>query len=244
MEDKMNLENYWKIIMKKKKFIIYTTLLIVSITAIVSLLTPKIYESEATIRLGKVNERQILQPEEAKYILQSPIVLGPVIDKLFSGEEKPSVKKFNNRYLEINILTEKAANSPRIIPYMTIKAKSTEAIKSKEITLAIINEFFTNANKKFNEKKELAIKNAYKPVELGKILYNIKAESILERIKITEENIAWIKADIAGKEARIASLSSSRQSTQDKIEITLLEEPIGTRGCKNKLGRTTGKSKS
>jgi len=50
-EDEINLYDYWKVVVKRKKLIIGLFLISVVVAAIISLLMPKIYRGEATFKI-------------------------------------------------------------------------------------------------------------------------------------------------------------------------------------------------
>lgn len=52
-EDEINLYDYWRVIAKRKKFIISLFIVSVVITAVVSILMPKIYRAEFILKIGE-----------------------------------------------------------------------------------------------------------------------------------------------------------------------------------------------
>lgn len=50
-EDEINLYDYWKVIIKRRKLIIWLFLISVISTAVINLLTPKVYKGEAALRI-------------------------------------------------------------------------------------------------------------------------------------------------------------------------------------------------
>ena len=71
-EDEINLYDYWKVVIKRKKLIIGLFLISVVLTAIISLLMPKIYRGEATFRITAkeiITEKEIITAKEMVRIL-------------------------------------------------------------------------------------------------------------------------------------------------------------------------------
>ena len=88
----MDLADYWEIVKKNKKFIIWFVMVVFVLTLIISLVMPKTYESKSIIQLAKI-DKEIYSTAEAKNILQSSVVINPVIEKFIP---ETTIKKFNN----------------------------------------------------------------------------------------------------------------------------------------------------
>jgi len=207
MEDEPDLIYYWNVVNKRKWMIVGLTLLIVIIAAIVSFATPKTYESDAIIQLGEVNGKLIFKPEEAKIMIRTSRILEPVIDKFFLKEERPSLIEFNKKILEVDFIKEQVQPGTYVVTnYVYLKIRSNNAVKSKEMVLAVIDEFFDYADEGFNEKKNMVVWD-----------YNQT-----KRQAEKEFNIQELKKDISDLQKQIGSLSSSDLSTEGISKITLL----------------------
>jgi len=80
-EDEIDLREYINIIIKRKKLILNVFFIAVVITAIVSLLMPRIYEITTTVQLGSVGEF-LIKNEEAKAIMLNQNLLLSIINDL------------------------------------------------------------------------------------------------------------------------------------------------------------------
>jgi len=91
-ENEVDLRDYVNVIIKRKKLILKVFLVSVFITAIVSLLMPKIYEITSTIQLGSVNEL-LIKNEDAKAVILNQNSLLSVINQLDLKIEVEKLKK-------------------------------------------------------------------------------------------------------------------------------------------------------
>lgn len=143
-EDEVGLREYINIIIKRKKLLLGIFLASVFITAIVSLLMPRIYEITSTIQLGNVNEL-LIKNEDAKAVMLNQNSLLSVINQLNLKIEIEKLRK------NISIDDIKGTNLLKInIVYPDID----KAIKLSE---AIINPFITQGQIIYQER--LAIIN-------------------------------------------------------------------------------------
>jgi len=81
VEDEINLVDYIKVILKKKKLILSIFFVAVITTTIISFRLPKIYESTSTIKIGNIGEL-LINKAEAREMLVSQNLLEPIIKKL------------------------------------------------------------------------------------------------------------------------------------------------------------------
>jgi len=91
-EDEIDLRQYIKIILKRKKLILAVFLVSVFTAAIISLLMPKAYEITSTIQLGSI-DGLLIKNEEAKAIMTSQNLLLSVINDLKLKTNIESLKK-------------------------------------------------------------------------------------------------------------------------------------------------------
>jgi len=202
MKDELDLADYWKIIKKRKKLIFWLTLSLVVVTLIISLILPKTYESESVIQLGRLDNIFIFQPEEAKSIIQSSIVLNPVMIKFFIEEKKPSLRSFREDSFEVEILKEEINYYQTLItPYLYLRVKSDDALKSKEMNEEIIKQFFSYVKPKYEELLNFTLK------ELSR----------------TEQDMRQLKYDIAELEREIKALSDTQLENEGISKSTLLK---------------------
>ncbi len=169
-EDEIDLGEYIRIIIKRKKLILSIFFTAVVITIIVNLLMPKIYEITSIVQLGRVSE-PLIKNEEAKAILLNQNSLLSVIIQLGLKINVESLKK------NISIEEVKGTNLLKIkIVYPSID----DAIKIND---AIINLFITQGQIIYQE--QLAI-----------IIERLKELDV--EIKNAEVDIARIQILISG----------------------------------------------
>ncbi len=91
-EDEIDIREYINVIIKRKKLILAIFLVVVVITAVVSLRQPKIYEITSTVQLGSVNEL-LIKNEDAKAIILNQNSLLAIINDLNLKVEVESLQK-------------------------------------------------------------------------------------------------------------------------------------------------------
>ena len=219
-----NLAAYWQVIRKRNRFIIGFTILIVALTGIVSLAMPKTYESKATIKLGTIGKivqvdsrtgmvmdlkkltttvagkpDSILafEPEEARELVLSAVVLTPVIREFYA---KMTLDEFLEEVIEAEIATEKiSVKEIRITPYIRIRVRENNAEKSKSIADAVVAGFLNYTFKRFSNQKNLIYSD-----------YEQLKKATLSEIKEKE-------ADIAGLEKAAGALRGAAVSEQAAV---------------------------
>lgn len=80
-EDEIDLRAYINVVTKRKKLILAIFLVVVVVSAVASLLMPKVYEIISTVQLGSVNEL-LIGKEEAKEIILNQNSLSALIKEL------------------------------------------------------------------------------------------------------------------------------------------------------------------
>ena len=169
-EENIDIGEYIKVIIKRKKLILRIFLAAVVITAIVNLLMPKIYEITSTIRLGSVNEL-LIKNEDAKAIILNQNYLLSIINDLNLKIKVESLQK------DIKISDVNGTNLIKIkITYPGIDTVL-------KINDAIVNPFIVQGQNMYQER--LAIVNER--------LKELEAE-----IKNSEGDIARTQALISG----------------------------------------------
>jgi len=196
-ENETSLIDYLFIIKKRWKFILLFTLIVLILIFNISLLWPKTYESESVIQLGSIRviqlgsiseggERkfeEIYSPAEAKNIILSSSVLIPVINNFFPDEEL-ELSKFTKKNLEVKIITERAVISDvDKTSFISIKVKTRNAEKAKEINNAIINNFLNYTKEEYEKRVELLEKELE---EVGRDIEEIRRE-LDSSLKATED---------------------------------------------------------
>ena len=157
MGDELDMAECWKILAKRKKAIIKWTILIVLIVGVISFLTPKTYESVSVLQLGDVRG-PVLEPSEAKNLLESSIILIPVIDKFFANETV-GLEAFKQNNIEIGLITERLGTKEEALSAIRITAKADSPIMAKEINEEIIKSFLNYALPKYERDLNLTLED-------------------------------------------------------------------------------------
>jgi capsular polysaccharide biosynthesis protein len=223
-EEELNLVDYWRIIRKRRKIILTITLLVVLAASINYLIKPKLYESESTVQLAVVGGKFLFTQAEAKSIIESSIIVDPVLDSLFKEGRRPSVSSFKN-HLEVEIVYEQIGKSPQVVlPFLRIRVKATDPVISQKMTLAVTNEWMDYIGKEFDVQKGLILSqynDSRDPIwdEIRVDSYQSRLEYLQERIKQTQENIAAYKVQVAELESQIRSAPLSGASGIAEISL-------------------------
>ncbi|MBA3070988.1 MAG: hypothetical protein FP829_02270, partial [Nitrospirae bacterium] len=59
-EDEINLYDYWKVIVKRKRLIIGLFVIAILASAVISLLMPKIYRGEVVLKLPAITSKELV----------------------------------------------------------------------------------------------------------------------------------------------------------------------------------------
>lgn len=178
MGEELDLAEYWTIMKKNKKKLFLIPLLLVLITVVVSLAWPKTYESGSMIQIGAFEE-EIIPIENLKIIVQSSTVVTPVIEKFYEKKDKMPLKKFNEKVMDVEIVTERISIAEtRVTSFIRVNIKARTALKAKEINEEIAKNFFAYVEP----------------------LYGKNLEILQEELSYTESRIEEIKKDIKNKE--------------------------------------------
>lgn len=156
-EDEIDIREYVNVIMKRKKLILSIFFTAVVITAIMSLLMPKIYEITSTIQLGSVNEL-LIKKEEVKEIILNQNSLLAIINQLGL---KTEVERFRKEIKIDNINDTDLLSISITYPGIDTALKINDAIVNPLIAQgqSIYQERLALANERLKE-LEAEIKNA------------------------------------------------------------------------------------
>lgn len=219
MKDELDLSDVLKIIIKRKFFIIGFTLAAILLTAIFSFMMPKTYRSTAIIQLAEIPVKNnymmrsvlLINAEEARNIILSSEILGPVMTELFEEYEKQESDDFGID-LDVVIMPEKIGRNEIPTDFLIIQAEAKDPIVSQKLLIKIIDEAFNHFNKELNKHKRLIIKEYNESIGLAEKDYNEKVEYIKDEISEREQNMRDIEENILNLEEQIDSLSLSEES--------------------------------
>jgi capsular polysaccharide biosynthesis protein len=213
-EEEINLTDIWRTIVKRKKTIISITLTIIILVTLFSLFSVKIYESESTISIAKIEGKEIFTAAEAKNIILGSAVLMPVIEEYFSEEEKPSLKEFREDNIEVKIVVEGIDyGNKEITNFLNVKLKANGKVLSRDMALSVVNNFFNYTNEEFNKQKDVILQE-----------YDAAKNSIEKQLIETEEKIKRYEDNVASTENEINSLTNTQMSGEGISKSTLLKD--------------------
>jgi len=169
MDDDISFKEFWQILLKRKWMIVKIVLLVVCFTLIVSILLPKVYQSESIVSIGYIpGVSGVVSPEDSrsfivfyedkdeilslamiKNLFHNPLILNPVLEKY---------KKFKANHLVVEIVSERVShNKIEIIPQLKIITKANDPDEAKEINNILVNRFLSHVRPKHAKEQELIL---------------------------------------------------------------------------------------
>jgi capsular polysaccharide biosynthesis protein len=228
-EDEVDLKEYLKIIIKRKKLILGVFLVSIFIAVVVSLCMPKIYEITSTIQLGSVNE-PLIKNEDAKAIILNQNSLLSVINQL---DLKIDVKKFKKHISIDDIKDTNLLKINIVYPGIDKALKINEAIIKPFIAqgqiiyqerLAIVNERLKELDEEIiNTEKDIArtqtlISNLHSANNISQLDASLRIILLQNTLPNYESNLTALRNQKNGWKI---SLSNAK-------DFEIFDQPIGT----------------
>lgn len=135
----VNLIDYVKVILKRKKLIFFIFVLAIIAVFVFSLLSPKIYEIDTSLEIGKINKDLIENPEQ-------------LIEKIDNDV-------YNTEYINIDKI---AVSNPKGTKLVRMKIESADYQKAKSILEEISNSILKEHLEKIDAQKDLIQKDIEK----------------------------------------------------------------------------------
>ncbi len=195
-EDEINLYDYWKVIVKRKRLIIGLFLFSVVCAAVISLLMPKIYRGEIVLRLtskefsskefsskelidivGKLDGKRIKAILPKTYQLVSDIKLNTIKDSTDKFRVIVEAKSTEDIPAVVSEFVEYTNNNPIIKRYVE-ETKERLLKQSEELSLNI------KVSRELAKSYETLLKNGklipvgFNPIDLYKGISNLEIEKI------------------------------------------------------------------
>ena len=200
-EEEIDLKDYLKIILKRKRLILGVGLTVTIVTFLFSVLSPKVYEISTSIEIGKSFE------DEGSNPLENPI---QVKTKIEEGIYKEIQEKFNLK-----------VENPKNTNLILIKIESKNPEKDKKI-LEELNKIILEDHQKKLESQMSTLSKKEKIINAKISSLNREKKAIEERVKILE-NIPPQKRTLSEK----LFLSESKEKIEKKEqEIKNLQEEL------------------
>ena len=197
-EDEIDLRDYIKVILKRKKLILTVFFVTVITTAVVSLCMPKVYESASMIQVGSIDEL-LMKKEEVREILLAQNLLAPIIKELNLDIDAKQLKE------NIKIEDTKGTNS------LKIKVQYPNSDMVVKINKGIVSSFVSSGQGIYQER-------------IGLINERLK-ELQEEEIKNTEEDIGRVKSLIS-EMAGSTGISHGISQKEISLRIILLQNTL------------------
>ncbi len=230
-EDEIDLKELWKIIVKKKIFILLFTFIITSIALIWVMTRTPIYEVKSNIQIGFIEKDLIVEPS----------TLIKILNVIFNVEDKISTKKDF-----ISEVTSISANK-KVQNFIEIKTQAIsndEALKKNEEVVSYIK-------KKYKSKVEQYIlinKNNIKALKIQiSDIDNLRSKNLKRQIKILKtQNIVQIdKKVLFYKNNKIKTLkeeitlyTNKLQKDRKSLEQMYTNDNMNTTALANSSFRT------
>ena len=208
-EEEIDLKDYLKIILKRKRLILGIGLTVTIITLLFSFFSPKVYEISTSIEIGKSFEELLPKNsiQEESNLLESPI---QVKTKIEEDVYKEIQEKFNLK-----------VENPKNTNLILIKIESKNPEKDKKI-LEELNKIILEDHQKKLETQINTLSKKEKNIKTKISSLNREKEAIEERVKILEA-IPPQKRTLSEK----FFLSESREKIEKKEqEINNLQEEL------------------
>ena len=203
-EDEIDLKELWKIIVKKKIFILIFTFIITIIAFIWVMTRTPIYEVKSNIQIGFIEKELIVEPS----------TLIKILNVIFSVEDKIATKKnFISEVISISA-NKKIKN---FIEIKTQAISNDEALKKNEEVVSFIKKKYKSTINQYI----LTNKNNIKALEIQiSDIYNLKSKNIKRQIKVFKtRNIVKINNKIIFyKTIKIKTLEEKMKFNSSKLK--------------------------
>jgi len=206
-DDEINLYDYWKVIVKRKRLIIGLFLVAVLASAIISFLMPKIYRGEVVLKLPALTAKELLS----------------IIGKI----DAEKIKKFlpTTQHLITDIkLTALKDSTDKL--QLIIEAKNTDALPQAAAELVVYLNNFTIIKRAVEEERERLIKQSE---EISKVI-EVSGELIRTYKKLLESGrLITVGFNPIELEKRVSDLKIERLAIEQVLNrpkgVEMLEKP-------------------
>ena len=227
-EEEVSIREYINIIIKRRKVILTIFFIFISIAIITSLLIPRVYEINSTIRLGSI-DKLLINKDEAKEIMLNQNLLFSIIEGL--GINKIDVEHFK-KYIKIEDVKD--------TNLLTIKIRYSNVAKAFKINDEISAPLISQGQSIYQERISIInirLKELFAQIE--KVSGDIERTQklIIEvpntpSVSQSEESlrILLLQNSLPTYETYLTSLKNERYGLQlllsDAKEFKIIESPI------------------
>lgn len=164
-EEEINLMDYVKVILKRKRLILAIFLIIVIVVGIFSWVSPKFYKIDTTLEIGKIKERE--GREEPFQVIEAP---DQVVEKINDGV--------------YGWIQGMKVSNPDDTNLIKIEATSKDPKETKEILAKINESILAHHNAKINSQKNLLEKEIERLQEKIDFLISKGQETAILQLEI------------------------------------------------------------
>ena len=140
-EDEINLYDYWKVIVKRKRLIIGLFVIAIIASAVISLLMPKIYRGEVVLKLPAITAKELIG----------------IIGKIDAGKIKNILPKTHHLITDAKLNALKDSTDKL---QLIIEAKNTDALPQAATEFVGYLNNFSLINRAIEEEKQRLIKQS------------------------------------------------------------------------------------
>jgi len=219
-KDEINLMDYIKVIIKRKKIVMSIFIICVAVTTIVSFQTPrmlKIYRVDSTVRIGTI-EGRLLSIEKAREEAKNRNLLQSVIQEI----DKDTTVEYLKKAIKIEEI--KGTN------FLTVQMESAEPDMAIDILNKIESKLVSDGNI-FYEKKLALINERIQELNLRKESISKQKEIFDKKISNNKVNLAYpiIQNTIINYETIYSELSAAEYSLKKSLleakNFKIIESP-------------------
>lgn len=208
-----DLSTYVDILFKEKYLITAITVLIVFTFGLVSANLPKVYESEAIIRIGTVDGKYVMSPFDAKSFMQGSFIVEPVVREFY--DDALTVDKLGSKYVVEVIKEDVDVRTTEVTSYLRIKLRSDDPVKSRDMAVRTANISLKHANLEYERRLDAKLMELRQSALLVDEAFN---ESVRLAIKEKETREANLKQQMREREKNIKDLEDELSALTDKID--------------------------
>lgn len=203
--EEVNLADYVRVIIKRKKMILAVFFLTAAMVGIASFLLPKVYKIDTSLEIGKIENPEGKTETERIIPMEDPGQVKQKIDNDVYGitvREKLSIPEKD--YPKIK------TENPKDTSLIIIKLESDKTTQAQDILTEINNLIINEHQEKVKNRKDLIDKNIKTVEEKIKLTEN--------NIKSTENKIQPLDNDIERIEGKIKSVEEEKNNLDAKID--------------------------
>jgi LPS O-antigen subunit length determinant protein (WzzB/FepE family) len=203
MEEEINLADYIKVLLKRKRLILACFFIFVVIAGIISYTTPKVYKIESVLEIGKIENAS---EDVSEQMIESPTqLLGKIEGNVYGVRIKQNLGISNKELPIIKVENPKETN------ILIVSIESSETEKMRQVLIEGNNLILADHQKIIETKEKLFENNIESIAE--------KIKAVQEKIKITLNKIVPFENDIVRIESKISALEEEKENLENKINF-------------------------